>query len=218
MIQIFLRAKHWQIFVLGFILPMMLYMFIMFFMMFKGINLSSESEVNIASFLISLSGVFKFLPIIMLLAIGVLNGWLWSIGKGLQNYIDEEFQLNTKWFTISIIFVTAYIILFSVLMTSMMSHFFSSIAETKGQEINFFAEHLRSQFYIMALVTPFHLLAFGCSFYNLYFAAKTVKTAEFQDEVSFSDFIGEFFMFWFSPIGVWMIQPKINSWLEEEMI
>lgn len=216
MITLFLRARHWQIFVLGFILPMVLYMFMMFIMMIKGIHLSSESEPNIAGFLKSLSGVFRFLPMIMLLAFGILNGWLWSIGKGMQDYIDEEFRLQTKWFSISIIFVVVYTVLFTVSMTSMLSHFVSSIAETKGQDFDLFTDHLRSQFYMLAIVTPFHLLAFGCCFYNLYFAAKTVKTFEFQDEVSFSDFVSEFFMFWFYPIGVWMIQPKINNWLAEE--
>jgi hypothetical protein len=50
----------------------------------------------------------------------------------------------------------------------------------------------------------------------LYFVAKTFKTVELQREVSFSDFVGEFFMIWFYPVGIWIIQPKINKMIEEQ--
>lgn len=42
-------------------------------------------------------------------------------------------------------------------------------------------------------------------------AAKTIKTVELQKKVTFSDFAGEFFLLWFSPIGIWILQPKINK-------
>jgi hypothetical protein len=54
-----------------------------------------------------------------------------------------------------------------------------------------------------------------CIFYCFYFTAKTFKTAELQKEVSFNDFVGEFFLVWFSPIGVWILQPKINQLADE---
>lgn len=55
---------------------------------------------------------------------------------------------------------------------------------------------------------------FFCVIYSLYFVAKTFKTVELQREVKFSDFAGEFFMIWFYPIGIWIIQPKINKMIE----
>ena len=50
----------------------------------------------------------------------------------------------------------------------------------------------------------------------VYFVAKTYKTVELQRQVSFSDFAGEFFMIWFYPIGIWIIQPKLNKIIENE--
>ena len=47
----------------------------------------------------------------------------------------------------------------------------------------------------------------------LYKAAKTIKTVELQKKVTFSDFAGEFFLLWFSPIGIWILQPKINKFV-----
>jgi hypothetical protein len=34
--------------------------------------------------------------------------------------------------------------------------------------------------------------------------------------VKFKDFVGEFFLVWFFPIGVWILQPTINK-LEDGM-
>jgi len=50
-----------------------------------------------------------------------------------------------------------------------------------------------------------------CIFYCLYFVAKALKSVELQREVTFNDYAGEFFLFWFSPIGVWVLQPRINK-------
>jgi hypothetical protein len=67
----------------------------------------------------------------------------------------------------------------------------------------------------IAIIFPLHFFAMFCIFYCLYFVAKTFKTVELQREVTFSDFAGEFFLFWFFPIGVWIVQPKINKMIEE---
>jgi len=40
---------------------------------------------------------------------------------------------------------------------------------------------------------------------------KTLNSAEMQKEAHFSDYIGDFFLLWVFPIGVWFIQPRINS-------
>ena len=50
-----------------------------------------------------------------------------------------------------------------------------------------------------------------CMFYMLYFTSKTIKTVELQREVTFGEFIGEFFALWFYIIGIWFIQPKVNK-------
>ena len=213
MINKFLRAKHWQLFVLGIVLPFLLYFFMMFSMVFKGFSMSAQEEPNFFGFFEEMSKVLRFLPVVLILSAGILCGWLWSIGKGLQSYIGEANQLNTKWFKISIIFVLVYIVFFSFFMSSFMSNILSQMAEVNGQDFNIIHDDLRSYFYMIAFIFPLHFLAMGCSFYNIYFAAKTIKTVELQREVQFSDYVGEFFMFWFYPIGMWIVQPKINQWI-----
>jgi hypothetical protein len=48
-------------------------------------------------------------------------------------------------------------------------------------------------------------------FYCLYFNAKVLKAVELQKPVTFSEFAGEFFLIWFFPIGIWIIQPRLNK-------
>jgi hypothetical protein len=67
---------------------------------------------------------------------------------------------------------------------------------------------------LFTIIVPIHLFSMFCIFYTLYFVAKTIKTVELQREVKFSDFAGEFFMIWFFPIGIWIVQPKINEMIE----
>jgi hypothetical protein len=54
-----------------------------------------------------------------------------------------------------------------------------------------------------------------CLFYCIFFVAKTYKTVQLKREATFDDFVGEFFMTWFFPVGVWMMQPKINKMLAQ---
>jgi hypothetical protein len=67
----------------------------------------------------------------------------------------------------------------------------------------------------MAIIFPLHLFSMFCIFYCLYFVSKTFKTVELQRETTFSDFAGDFFLIWFYPIGIWIVQPKINKMVEE---
>jgi hypothetical protein len=50
-----------------------------------------------------------------------------------------------------------------------------------------------------------------CIFYALYFNAKALKAVEWQKKVTLSDYVGDFFLIWFFPIGLWFIQPRINN-------
>ena len=56
-----------------------------------------------------------------------------------------------------------------------------------------------------------HLLSMFGLFYSIYFTAKALKGAELQRRVTFSDYVGEFFLLWFFPVGIWIIQPRINK-------
>jgi hypothetical protein len=54
-----------------------------------------------------------------------------------------------------------------------------------------------------------------CMFYLLYFVSKSLVLAETDKTATFYDYAGPFFLMWFYPIGIWIIQPRINRLYSE---
>jgi len=181
--KLFLKAKHWQLFVLFFGIPFTFQIVIMV-SIFTSHNL--------------LFSYFKFIPIIMVVYASAFLGWFWSIGLGLQPKVPETVKMNIALFKTFLIIPLVYILLISVLIG--MVFFNTNFLNSLGLQPMYFL-----------LIVPLHLFCIFCMFYCLYFVAKTYKTVELQRKVSFEDFAGEFFMLWFFPIGIWIMQPKINK-------
>ena len=195
MIEKFLKAKHWQLFLLGFVIPVLMQFLFMGIMMFTVFtNVEQNPEI--------LTYFFPLILIISLLFMLVLYGWFWSIAVGLDRFIPDDLKLNVKRFKIFLIIPIVYILLFSVLVGVGISGMIDS-----GEPIN--------PVY-MVLILPLHLFSMFCMIYCLYFVAKTIKTAELKKKVRFGEFAGEFVLLWFFPIGIWIIQPRINKLVEEE--
>lgn len=149
--------------------------------------------------------MIKIFPIIMFLYVGLFFGWFWSIGIGLQKHIPTEINMKIKKFKI-FFFIPLTYILFLLVMIGTAFYGFSSGNNAAGEIVG----------KVLFVVIPMHLFSMFCIFYLLYFASKTIKTTELKRTVTFSDFIGEFFMIWFFPIGIWFIQPRINKIVSEK--
>jgi len=63
---------------------------------------------------------------------------------------------------------------------------------------------------LSAVLLPLHLGALVCLVYDFYFVSKCLALAQAGKPKSFSDYAGTFFLLWFFPIGVWIIQPMVN--------
>ncbi|MFL5730413.1 MAG: hypothetical protein ACJ75J_13075 [Cytophagaceae bacterium] len=198
MIEKFFKAKHWQLFILTFGLPMLFQFIMMGTMIAKSLSREHPDPSSLFSYM-------KFFPLIMILFMAVFYSWFWSVAMGLQKKLPAHVTMKVRkfriFFFIPVIYI-ASIILFGVI----------TIGETMGHNAPPHPALIGGAF---AIIMPMHLFSMFCMFYILYFTAKTLKTAELQKEVSFSDFAGEFFLIWFYPIGIWIIQPKINKMVEE---
>ncbi len=159
-------------------------------MLFQFITIGSMFSSN------DPTAMFSFFPIMMILFVGLFFGWFYALGTNLHKKLPETATMNLMKFKIFLFIPVVYMLLLSVFMFGM----FSNIS-TGGQ--------LNPA--IFALIVPLHLFSMFCIFYCLYFNAKALKTVEWQKPVTFSDFAGEFFLIWFFPIGVWIIQPRINK-------
>jgi len=191
--DIFLRAKHWQLFLLTFGIPFILQIVFMV-NVFSHIQ-QSNNPGNIFE-------PFKYFIPVMIIFCGTLLGWQWSVATGLQKMIPPGFGMNVTTFKVFLIIPVVYMLcIFSLIGYVFSGNFLDNL---QGSSV----------FIVFAVIFPLHLFCMFCLFYCIYFVAKTFKTAELQRPVSVSDYLGEFFLIWFFPIGVWIIQPKINQMLD----
>ncbi len=180
MIERFLRAKHWQIFIIIFLVP--------YSLQFIAMTITKNDPDRM-----------KFIsPFIMIIFFLGLFGWFWSIATGLIGKIPEGVKMKIRKFKIFLIIPMIYI----PLVFGLMHTLFDSVTngDTNGAMIGI----------SLAVMLPLHILSMFGLLYSFYYVAKTYKTVELQREVTFSDFAGDFFLLLFFPIGVWIIQPKIN--------
>lgn len=189
MMQLILRAKHWQIFLFTFVIPIL-------YQIGSTIALVTTITAHTTPDPDMVFSQLKYFPIMMLFLVGGLFGWLWAVGVGLQKYIPDELQLPVNRFKLILLIPSCYIVFFLGFLIWVMS----------PNEPNPM---------IFAVIVPLHLLSMVCIFYSLYFVSRSYKTAILQKKLEVGDYIGEFFMIWFFFIGVWILQPKINKMIEE---
>lgn len=108
--------------------------------------------------------------------------WLWSMGSFLSSITQPASRLNVGLFRLALVYPPLYIVAFLTLF-----------------------EHSLPALFLV--IIPLHLFAMFCMLYTLYFVSKSLVLAEKGEPGAF---IGSFFLIWFFPVGVWIIQPRIN--------
>jgi hypothetical protein len=191
-----LKAKHWQLFLLTYGIPIIVQVIVIGTMISSVVNRTPPDPASMFNYV-------KFFPLMMFAFTAVLFGWFWAVGVGLQSRLPGSVKMKTRSFRIFLLIPFVYILFISLGIGLLMNGLMNSIVNQNEpgpvQMLSF-----------IGIIFPLHLFSMFCIFYCMYFAAKTFKTAELQREVTFQDFAGEFFLIWFFPIGVWIIQPKIN--------
>jgi hypothetical protein len=166
------------------------------FMLLLGIPLVFEfSMVGLVILNKNLKVIFIGLPIMMIICIGFFFSWFYALGTNLHRRLPENAKMNLTVFKI-FLFVPAAYFLFLLIVISILN------------QTNFTAT---PNLIIFVIVFFMHLASMFCIFYCLYFIAKAFKSVESQKPVSFGDYIGEFLLFWLYPVGIWILQPRINK-------
>ena len=188
--NIFLRLKHWQLFLLQFGIPFTIQIITM------ASIVSSRSPVL----------VFELFPVIMILFAGALFGWIYAVATNLHKKLPDTVSMNLTRLKIFLFIPLFYIVVIGMLFFGFFKHLldFGSPPSNPTLIISF-----------ALIIIPIHLFSMFCIFYCLWFTAKSLKSVELQKPVTFSDFVGEFFLIWYFPLGVWFLQPRINKLFEE---
>ncbi len=117
----------------------------------------------------------------------VILTWLLSVGLALQAKIPVSLANSTRWFKALLLYVFCYVTITKIFLDIEMSY-----------------------------IVPFHLLAVYGMLYALYFVSKSLVVAEEKQSLRFDRYIGTLFLFWFFPIGIWFVQPRVRKILKEE--
>lgn len=205
MTRLFLTAKHWQLFVLLFIVPLLLY--------FKTISSMNEGWTSYPPLtVVPESKFFSYLPFLIFIYSLCVAGWFWSLVVGIQKNL-EPYRSKNLWF-----FKLAFII--PIIGVTMFLHGLSYIVMMDAEDIGEYSINFLSIF--IDLINPFTVLALICLIDIVWIAAKTLRSAELtcqicwnepvrrEREPALSDYILEFFLLLCYPIGVWWIQPRVN--------
>lgn len=205
MIDKFLKAEHWQLFLAGIVVPFVLQVVLFrdFFRTIEELAYIMESVGDISPSL-ELPRSFIFVPIIILLSVGVQIAWLWSVVVGLEKKLPEDmYHGSNTLFKISLFAPIATFLYAIYLMYDMMNNVMTGMMPNIS---GFF------------LLFPLSFFSTFGMFYVVYFVAKRIKTVELQAIPRFEDWTGEFFLIAFFPIGVWILQPRINDLYKNQVV
>jgi len=190
-----LHTPHWKLFILVVGIPFVAAITSVIIMVSLLINQHNPRPETIFP-------VMFVFPAIGLFAAAIQFYWHWSVATGLQSYLHPETKLRIKRFKIFFFIPLVYFSVFALVGT---------ILSTKIQPMNQGeAPNLAWMIPLFILMFLMHFFSMFCIIFVLYFIAKTLKSVELQREAHFSDYIGEFFLIWFFPVGIWFIQPRIN--------
>ena len=184
----FLKLKHWQLFLLLVGIPIALE-FLTIGFIFSADDFASGLQRFLRAF-----------PILMFLYVAILFGWLWSTGVFLAKKLPSDAPMPSGLFKGAIIIPTLYIMFLCWFVAKLMW----------GNEMSelFIDENL-------GLILTAHFTSMACIFFVVFFNAKALKSVELQRPALLGDYVGEFFLFWFFPVGIWFLQPRINQLLEQ---
>lgn len=196
-----LKAKHWQLFLFVYGLPL-LYTIVLLCYMVQSIIKNNAFGVDVISNYSKFSLLFVIIPVLLLLC------WFWSVVEGLNNKLRNELKLRTSKLKISIMILASYTVTISIFILMVMNSW---------DHDKIFYTSLSNEVYIYILTIFFilNILILFCLLFSIHLVAKIIKTTELQKKVNFSDYVGEFILIWLFPIGVWFIQPRINNLIKK---
>ena len=128
-------------------------------------------------------------------------GWIWAISTQLHKKLPMEANLNIRGFKIVFCVPIFYTLALTLWMIYQFYFRFPEGSSNIGS--------------VIIIVAFFHFVSMVCILVGLRFAAQTLRSVELGRLAKFSDYAIEFFLIWFSPIGFWILQPRLNKLTEK---
>jgi hypothetical protein len=198
MIHRFLSAKHWHLFMLVFVFPLLIQGIMMITAVANVIHTNDPQGMFV---------IFYYFPVLMIVIMFGTYGWQWSVAVGLHSKLPTSVSMNLRQFKIFFVFPILYVLIFIFFM---LWYIDSMTDMSRMHTPEFMPRNLFGLLLAMITLMMFGLFTMFCMGYCLYFCAKTVRSIELGREAVIGEYIGDFFLFYFNIVGVWIIQPRVN--------
>jgi MFS family permease len=176
-----IELKHWQLFLIIVGIPLLV-------MLLEGFTYQeTEGEAFTISAVLRLAMVIPFLTFYF---------WLWSCGYLLNEKIKDSLNTHSSYFSLAVgtsAFATFFLTVYGALLGN------------RGQEYAEFNTMTYIGFGLVVFIALFTFLMAAS------FLAKTLVRAEREAHVKSADYYSEFIMILVFPIGIWMLQPRIQK-------
>lgn len=118
----------------------------------------------------------------------IMLGWVLSVGLGLLKYIPEELRPNPRWFRVAFSMPIIYV---AFIMPKLI-----------------FQSNLDS---FLPILIPFHLITMASILYCIFFIGRNIHLVHYKSKLEQFEIVGYFTLFMFMPLGIWILQPRINK-------
>ncbi len=143
----------------------------------------------------------KLYPVMMAAFIVGIFGWIWAIATELHKKLPVDARLDIRTFKWVFAVPVAYVIALTAWMSYQFYFHFYEVSP-----------YIAS---VIVYVAILHVVSMVCILFGLRFAAQTLRSVELGRLARFSDYAVEFFLVCFSPIGFWILQPRLNKLVNE---
>jgi hypothetical protein len=142
-----------------------------------------------------------YIPVMLIWLVGLFFAWFYSLGTNLSRKVPPTAGMSIRKFKLFLFIPLVYMVSITLFVLLIFSHYFGRGYHDPG---------------IFLFILPLHLFSMFCMFYCSYFIAKALKAVELQRPVTFSDYAGDFVLLWIYPIGIWVLQPRINRLFDQD--
>ncbi|MGV3612422.1 MAG: hypothetical protein ACO1N0_15800 [Fluviicola sp.] len=197
MYSIFLRAKHWQLFIPLMVIPFVTMIIFGVVAAFTIYNLEHHSRTTPPE---DAANLLFFIPVILILCSFIQFAWFWNVFTKLSKLVPDHVRLPLG----RIKFFFIFPILYFCALPFYIVFVIHSVLQRNETNLPMLA-------LLGILVLLLYFFCIFCMIHTMYFSAKIIRSAELQRDARFSTFVGYFFLIWIFPVGIWFIQPKINA-------
>ena len=135
--------------------------------------------------------------IVRIISMAVSIGWLYAIGTNFHKKLPDSVKMNLVRFKVIVFILAVYAQFFCIFLAFMINEEILGLSLYK-------------------VINTVHTIIMFCLLYCLHFNARVIKAVELQRPVTFGDFSEDFLLLLIYPIGIWIIQPRINNLFENK--